>query len=101
MTRERDTQPVQLFPVSVRGSASHGSNETEGTSMRIDDEGMTVDGVDDVELGRFVWCDIKLPDGPVRALGEIMRRDPLELAMEVRFKHLFPDARRRLLTSLA
>lgn len=101
MSRERDTQPVALYPVSIRGSASHGGHETEGMSLRIDGDGMTVEGVADVELGRFVWCDIDLPNGPVKALGEVLRRDPLELAMEVRFKHLFPDARRRLLTSLA
>ena len=101
MPTERDTQPISLVPVSLRGSSTHGSMEADGESAEISDEGMTITGVGDVDLGRFVWCDIAFPQGSVRALGEVTRRDPLQLALQVRFKHLFPDARRRLLTLLA
>lgn len=100
MAGERDTQPLPRIPVALRGSSSAGSNEAEGQA-EISGDGMTVRGVEDVELGRFVWCDIGFPQGDVRALGEVTRRDPLSLALEVRFKHLFPDMRRRLLTALA
>lgn len=89
------------FPVLVRGSASHGSHDTDGTVATLTDSGARIEGIKDVALGRYVWLDIGLPDGEVRALGEVQRRDGLELALEVRFKHLFPDHRRRLLATLA
>jgi hypothetical protein len=43
-----------------------------------------------------------LPDGePVRALGEvIVRRDATSIALDIKFKHLFPDHKRRLLVAL-
>jgi len=47
--------------------------------------------------GRFVWVDLELPDGTtVRALGEVLAFDGETGAFDIRFKHLFPDARDRL-----
>ncbi len=87
--------------VRIRGSASHGSQEVECAVQELDGEGLVVDSA--AELGRYAWVEVDLPDGTgVRALGEVVeRRDPLRLAMEVRFKHLFPDHRARLLNALA
>ena len=101
MPNSRDTQPIPKISVAIRGSASHGNHCVEGTGDKINGDGMTVTGVQDVDLGPFVWCDIGLPGGDIKALGEVTRRDPLALAIEVRFKHLFPDAKRRLLTVFA
>ncbi|GEM_PF-3156716 len=103
--RPTDRIPAQTakrpsYPVLLRGSSSHGGHEAEATGA-VHDDGVDVEGVGDVELGRFVWVDIGIPGGDVRALGEVVRRDPLQLALEIRFKHLFPDARRRLYTALA
>jgi hypothetical protein len=55
-----------------------------------------------VPLGRFLWLDIDLSDGnePVHALGEVLPQDALALALDIKFKHLFPDQRRRLLHAL-
>lgn len=52
--------------------------------------------------GRFLWLDIEVRDGdePVHALGEVVGREALALALDIKFKHLFPDQRRRLLEAL-
>ncbi|MCO4760698.1 MAG: hypothetical protein KC502_04295 [Myxococcales bacterium] len=87
--------------VRLRGSTSHGAQEVECAVRQITESGMIVETPS--ELGRFAWMDVNLPDGSgVRALGEVVpRRDAVELAMEVRFKHLFPDHKARLLSALA
>ncbi len=94
------TDPVPRYPVLVRGSSSHGGHDADGVVAQLTDDGARIEGVGDVQLGRYVWLDMDLPGGDVRALGEIERRDGLELALEVRFKHLFPDHRRRLRAAL-
>ena len=85
--------------VRLRGSASH--SEVECNVRQVNAAGLVVDAPTD--LGRFTWMDVDLPDGTgVSALGEVIpRRDSVELAVEVRFKHLFPDHRARLLSALA
>ncbi len=48
---------------------------------------------------RYVWLDFVLPDGnerTIRALGEVATRDAERDVYRVRFKHLFPDHRRRV-----
>ena len=52
--------------------------------------------------GRFLWLDIEVRDGdePVHALGEVVSHEAVALALDIKFKHLFPDQRRRLLAAL-
>ncbi len=97
---ERGADVVELaaWRVKVRGSASHGSKEQQCAAREVRDDGLVLEGAEESGLGRYVWMDVDLPDGgEVRALGEVVgRRDPVSLAIEVKFKHLFPDQRRRL-----
>lgn len=101
---------LQAWRVRVTGSSSHGSQQQECAAKRIDADGMVLeapaplrDAASAAEgLGRYVWLDVALPEGTdIRALGEVVaRQDAVDLALEVKFKHLFPDARRRLLRAL-
>jgi hypothetical protein len=93
---------LAAWRVRVRGSASHGSQNDEYGVESISDEGVVLDHGDETKLGRFVWLDVGLPDGSeVKALGEVVgRRDPRHLALDVKFKHLFPDHRRALRAAL-
>ncbi len=70
---------------------------------RLDEDGVTVPQLDAAAFGRYVWLDLQLGEGdPVRALGEVAPpRDAQAIALDIRFKHLFPDSRRRLLAALA
>lgn len=84
-----------------RGTATqHPDVETRAGS--IDSDGVHLQDVGQVDLGRYVWMDLDLAEGedPVRALGEVQPRDPLTLALDIKFKHLFPDHRRRLMRAL-
>lgn len=83
--RDTDPQPADWRPIA-----------------RLDAEGVTVPSLVSTALGRYVWLDLQLGDGePVRALGEVAApRDPALVAIDIRFKHLFPDDRRRLLAVL-
>ncbi|MEY3013245.1 MAG: hypothetical protein RIT45_1980 [Pseudomonadota bacterium] len=93
---------LAAWRVKVRGSASHGSQRAECALREVRDDGMVLEGADDASLGRYVWLDVDLPDGrEVKALGEVVgRRDPRQLALDVKFKHLFPDHRRTLQAAL-
>ncbi len=107
-----DAQIIDLhaWRVRVTGSASHGSRQRDCAARRVDADGMVLEAPAPAtdapriaeSLGRYVWLDVALPDGAdVRALGEVVaRQDAVDLALEVKFKHLFPDARRRLLRAL-
>ncbi len=77
-------------------------NDMELHADHVDAQGLSLRDSAQVHLGRFVWMDLELPEGePVRALGEVLpRRNPTSLALEIRFKHLFPDQKRRLLRAL-
>jgi len=77
-----------------------GGDDQEATAARVDADGLLVLDAGDVDIGRFVWLDVDLPDGEVRALGEVLSRDPVSLALDIKFKHLSPDHRRRLLRAL-
>jgi len=76
--------------------------EVEGLTECVDADGLVLRNAGDLELGRYIWLDLDLPDGEeVRALGEVLpRRDAASLALDIKFKHLFPDQRRRLLHAL-
>jgi len=77
-------------------------NDIELHADRVDSQGLMLRDSAQVHLGRFVWMALELPEGdPVVALGEVLpQRDPTSLALEIRFKHLFPDHKRRLLRAL-
>lgn len=76
----------------------------------IDGEGVHLGpqkGLERVAQRRYVWMDLKLHgEKPLRALGQVVnvqtvqRRDPVTLALDIKFKHLFPDERRRLMRAL-
>jgi hypothetical protein len=78
-----------------------GGDDREATATRVDADGMLIVDAGDVDIGRFVWLDVDMPDDePVRALGEVLWRDPVSLALDIKFKHLFPDQKRRLMRAL-
>ena len=87
--------------VRLRGCGGDASEGVACHVRRVNETGLIVDTP--AQLGRFAWMEVDLPDGTgVSVLGEVVeRRDPIELAVEVRFKHLFPDHRARLLSALA
>ena len=101
-TRAGDGHQAALR-LHVDGKGRHQTSEVDGEIERVDLEGLAVKAVDASALGRYVWLDLDLGDGePVRALGEVMqRRDPAAVAVDIRFKHLFPDYRVRLERALA
>ncbi len=85
------------WPVRIQGSASHGSSAGEYQTAEVSGDGVVIDGGADVDWGPFVWLDVGLPASePVHVLGAVEgRHDPASLALNVKFKHLFPDHRRR------
>ncbi|MBP46483.1 MAG: hypothetical protein CMH53_00925 [Myxococcales bacterium] len=87
--------------VKVRGSSTSGTDDVECDLTSIESDRAVLKS--DANVGRFAWLEVNLPDGSdVRVLGEFERRkDPLQLALEVRFKHLFPDHKIRLMRALA
>lgn len=89
---------LSSWRVKLTGSASHGGHEIESEATRVDGDGVELQGVGPDELGPWVWVDVASPDGEsVRALGQVLpRRDPAALAIDIKFKHLFPDNRVRL-----
>ena len=83
-----------------RGNA-HQAPDLETQAESIDLDGVHLNDVGALELGRYVWMDLNVDEGePVRALGEVQPRDPLTLALDSKFKHLFPDQKRRLMRAL-
>ncbi|MCB9739637.1 MAG: hypothetical protein H6747_10240 [Deltaproteobacteria bacterium] len=93
---------LAAWRVKVRGSSSHGSQRPECALREVRPDGVVLEGADEGSLGRYVWLDVDLPGGgEVKALGEVVgRRDPRQLALDVKFKHLFPDHRRALQAAL-
>ena len=87
--------------VKVRGSNKNTAEDLECHLESINSERAVLKS--DADVGRFAWLHVNLPDGSdVRVLGEVQKRkDPLQLALEVRFKHLFPDHKIRLMQALA
>jgi len=92
---------IRLAEARVRLHPSTAQGDCEATADHVDADGVSLRDAADLDLGRFVWMDLDLPDGdPVRALGEVLPRDPTSVALDIKFKHLFPDPRRRLLRAL-
>ncbi len=87
--------------VALHRGAVRQSPELEAEAESIDADGVHLSDVGQVDLGRYVWMDLNVDEGePVRALGEVQPRDPLTLALDIKFKHLFPDQKRRLMRAL-
>jgi hypothetical protein len=83
-----------------RGSIAQ-TPDVETQAESIDVHGVHLGDIGELNLGRYVWMDLDVDDGePVRALGEVQPRDPLTLALDIKFKHLFPDQKRRLMRAL-
>lgn len=87
--------------VGVHRSRAGGQPDLFATAERLDADGLSLREVHEA-LGRYVWLDLDLGDSePVRALGEVLpARDPAQVALDIRFKHLFPDQRRKLMAAL-
>lgn len=87
--------------VGVHRTKAGGDPDLVGTADHLDANGLSLREVH-VALGRYVWLDLDLGGSePVRALGEVLQsRDSTQLALDIRFKHLFPDQRRRLMDAL-
>lgn len=126
MSRDDSDPPVLPMPHDVIRLADRRvrlhtrtatSDPDREVTADVDEDGLVLR--DDVDLGReagsrYVWLDFDLADGndePVRALGEVMPRsqpegrhapgkDAMGLALDIKFKHLFPDHKRRLLVAL-
>lgn len=107
MHAQRDEPDVgggsRHWRAQVRGSASHGSRERACSVRELRRDAVVLDEVCAEELGRYVWLDLRPPTGPgLRALGEVLPPfDPHTAALEIKFKHLFPDDRRRLERAMA
>ena len=97
--------PLRPSHVTLRQGTDPKHADMETDDARIDAEGVHLEGADAAgahDLGRYVWLDLRVDDGePVRALGEVQPRDPLTLALDIKFKHLWPDERRRLLRAIS
>lgn len=87
--------------VGVHRTSAGGDPDLVGTADRLDAHGLSLREVHEA-LGRYVWLDLDLGGAePVRALGEVLpARDSAQVALDIRFKHLFPDQRRRLMDAL-
>lgn len=94
---------IRLCDRRVRLCPTGPEPDQELLAERVDEDGLVLRDAGELSLGRYVWFDLELPDDePVRVLGEVLpRRDPTSLALDIKFKHLFPDHKRRLLTALA
>jgi len=71
--------------------------EFQGMGSNLTMEGLEVDTPGNILAGReFVWLEFGLsdPDDRIRALGQITERS--EHGIKFRFKHLFPDHKRKL-----
>ncbi len=87
--------------VALRRGTNAQAPDIETQADSIDQDGVHLNDVGQVDLGRYVWMDLNVDEGePVRALGEVQPRDPLTLALDIKFKHLFPDQKRRLMRAL-
>lgn len=91
---------------SQRAEGSEAASDV-ATAECIDPNGMRLRDVPTAWLGavqqRYMWLDLELDDGePLRALGEVLPSTAaMGQALDIRFKHLFPDHRRRLMQALA
>lgn len=96
------SRPPRALKVGLHRTQAQGSPDCVGTAQHLTSQGLQLTERPSPELGRFVWLDLELDDGePVRALGEIVpSRTAVDRACDIRFKHLFPDHRRRLLDAL-
>jgi hypothetical protein len=92
--------------VGVHRIEALGDPDAVATVETVDQQGLRLHGLPaawrEQPLGRYVWLDLGLDDGePLRALGEILPDSTATgQALDIRFKHLFPDHRRRLLQVL-
>jgi len=71
--------------------------EFRGMGNNLTMEGLELDTPAEVlEGSRFVWLEFAVIDGgkTIRALGEITERS--QFTVKVKFKHLFPDDKRKL-----
>ena len=71
--------------------------EFRGIGSNLSLDGLDLDTPSDVlSSSRFVWLEFapESKQDHIKALGEIMERTPL--GVRVKFKHLFPDHRRKL-----
>lgn len=90
--------------VALRHGTDPKQVDVETDDAQVDADGVHLQGADAdgaEDLGRYVWVDLRVDAGePMRALGEVQPRDPLTLALDIKFKHLWPDERRRLLRAI-
>ncbi len=69
--------------------------KTSGSTLT--QEGLVLDTPSEVlATNRFMWLEFGLPNSEerIKALAEIIERSPFQV--KVRFKHLFPDQRKKL-----
>lgn len=80
-----------------------GSNQVlHAMGNQLTTEGMVLDNPATLlEQYRFMWLEFTLPgsSAPIRALGEVVGRD--EGSVQVKFKHVFPDQKRKLASYFA
>lgn len=90
--------PRAELTLCVAPGVERQDGETADEVEHVDLQGVAVKAFDAQAFGRYVWLNLDLGDGdPVRALGEVVdRRSPASAALDIRFKHLFPDYRARL-----
>ncbi len=107
MLRDHSAPSDNVIRLAERRVRLHSTTATSDPDCEltgdVDADGLVLRDAGDMALGRYVWVDFDV-DGegePVRALGEVLpRRDSMGLALDIKFKHLFPDHKRRLLQAL-
>jgi len=86
----------RLQPFVVKETIKPGI-EFHSMARDLSIEGMVLDTPPDLlENSRYIWLEFGLDDGEdrVKALAEITEKD--QLGVKVRFKHMFPDHKRKL-----
>lgn len=87
------------FPVQQIFSTHHARTTR---AVRVADDGITLVRMPDDTFIRYVWLSFTLPgtNEVIRALGEIQGSSGELGYTRIRFKHIFPDHRTRLLRFL-
>jgi hypothetical protein len=101
--RAPEQRAPHAYRVGLHRRRAQDEPDCVATAQHFDLQGVSLAEPPSAVLGRYVWLDLDVDEGePVRALGEVMGPSPAsELAWAIRFKHLFPDQRKRLIAAMA
>lgn len=100
--RSPSNSAAHAYRVGLHRQRAQDEPDCVTTAKNLDLQGLSLAEAPSAVLGRYVWLDLDVDEGePVRALGEVVGPSPAsELAWAIRFKHLFPDQKKRLAAAL-